>query len=173
MALSARTQDTDPYQIFRYQVFDDTGLTTVSSPTGGFNLVSIPEMNIDIGEYREGLWVYSRKYPLRSHFTQITLHKGVFKNDSKLYQVARATAEGQKYRTDLRIVQYHRSDVAGLSNYATATPSREIRCYNCVCLRYRPSTDLDALGADTSVEEIDFDVESFRLFVNGQEVTVG
>lgn len=172
MALSARSIVTDPYQTHRFQVFDSENFTKLSTPSGGFNLVSLPELNIDMGEYREGTWVYSRKFPMRPHFTQISLHKGVFQNDSALYKLSRAAAEGQRYRTDIRILQYHRNDVAGTINYANATPSREIRCYNCVCIRYRPSTDFDSLNSDVAVEEMDLDPEYFRIFLNGQEVTI-
>lgn len=172
MALSSRSIVTDPYQTHRFQIFDSEGFLSVTTPTGGFNLVSIPELNIDMGEYREGFWVYARKFPIRPHFTQLSLHKGIFQNDSRLYQLARAAAEGQRYRTDIRILQFHRSDVSGTINYATAIPSREIRAYNCVCVRYRPSTDFDSLSSDVAVEEMDLDPEYVRLFQNGQEVSI-
>jgi phage tail-like protein len=172
MALSARSVTTDPFQIHRFQVFDSQGFLNLSTPSGGFNIVSLPELNIDLGEYREGWWTYSRKYPIRPHFTQISLHKGVFLNDTPLYKLARSASEGQLYRTDVRIMQFHRTDVTGQINYIQATPSREIRCYNCVCTRYRPSTDFDAMASDIAVEEMDLEPESFRVFVNGQEVQI-
>lgn len=173
MALLARSIRNDPFQNHKFHVFDTQGMLNLNTPTGGFSSVTIPELTIDMGEYREGLWVYSRKFPLRPHVGQVSLHKGVFLNDSTLFKMARATAEGLNYRTHLKIAHYHKTDIEGMSSrYQNQTPSREIYCYNAMMVRMRPSSDFDSMNADISLEEVDFEVEYMRLFVNGQEVTI-
>jgi phage tail-like protein len=172
MSATARSVNDDPYQNFRFHVYDSGGILNVTNPSGGFSSVSVPELNIDMGEYREGLWIYSQKFPIRPHFTPLSLHKGVMRNDSVLYKVAKSAVEGKLYRTDIIIKQFHRTDVTGLINYKNSSASREIRAYNCVPIRYRPSSDLDSQSPDISIEEMDFEVEFIRLYVNGSEVTI-
>lgn len=163
---TARSSTTDPYQNHRFSVSDTKNLIV-----GGFNTVTIPEMNIDMGEYREGLWTYSRKYPIRPHFTQMTLHKGVFIGDTNFFQIVKAATNGLAYRTDIIITPIHRTEVAGQTNYQLqGTARRQLKCKNCLPVRYRPASDFDAMNSDVAIEEIDFEVEFFQLLIDGNEV---
>lgn len=173
MSATARSVNDDLFQNHKFHIFDSSGFfTNLAPPAAGFSSISMPEMNFDNAEYREGLDVYSRKQTTRPHFTPLTLHKGVAKTDSNFFKSARSAAEGKTYRTDITIKQFHKTDLTGLINYMTATASREIRCYNCIPGRFRAGSDFDAQNADVSIEEMDWEVEYFRLYVNGKEVTV-
>lgn len=167
MAATARSMNADLYQNHRFKVIDTTGKIV-----GGFNFVGLPEVNVDMGEYREGLWTFPRKYPLRPHFQPISLHRGITKNDTSFYKWIMAVNMGKSYRTDLIISQFHRSDVSGLTDYSNSVASRSWKLHNCMPIRFRSGSDLDSSSPDISIQEIDLEIEYFTLFVNGQEQTV-
>lgn len=171
MPETARSQSTDPFSMHRFHVTDSSGFLNLSSPAAGFNTCVAPEMTVGIVEYQEGSFVYRRKYPGEVTFAPMTLTKGLVKNDSSFYKWLRATAENQIYRTNLVVKHYHRDDVSGLVDYINATPTREIHCFNCVPTRVKMGGDFDSLSAEISIEDIDIEMEYFRLFINGVEQT--
>lgn len=171
MAGTARSQSTDPFGSHRFHVVDSNALLNLSTPAAGFNNVVSPEMNIGSVEYQEGINLYRRKYAGEITFTPVTMSKGVVKTDSAFYKWARACAENAPYRSNMIIRHFHRDDVNGLIDYRTASASREIHCFNCFPIRVRFGSDFDSLAAEISLEELEFELEYFRLFVDGIEVT--
>lgn len=171
MAGTARSQSTDPFSSNRFHVVDSNGLLNFTTPAAGFNNVTAPEANIGSVEYQEGINAFRRKYAGETTFTPITLSKGVVKNDSTFFRWLRAASENKPYRTNLIIRHFHRDDVSGLIDYKTATANREIHCFNAFPIRVRSGSDFDSLSADISIEEVEVELEYFRIFLNGQEVT--
>lgn len=172
MAGTARSQSTDPFSINRFHVVDSEGFLNLASPAAGFNLCTLPDMTIGMVEYQEGIYTYRRKYPGEVTFTPVTLSKGVVKTDSAFFEWVRACAENKSYRTNITIKHFHRDDVSDTfgGQFNNSTPSREYQCFNCLPTRVKPGSDFDSLGAEISIEEIDFEIEFFRLFIDGQEV---
>jgi len=170
MAGTARSQSTDPFSQNRFHVIDTEGYLNLATPAAGFNTVVAPEQTIGSIEYQEGIWTYRRKYPGETTFTPLTLSKGVVKNDSTFAAWCRATSENQPYRTNLIIRHFHRDDVSGLIDYRNAIASREFHCFNCLPTRVKTGTDWDSTTAEITLEEIDIEIEYFRLFQNGNEV---
>jgi len=170
MAGTARSQSTDPFQMNRFHVTDTEGYLNLNSPAAGFNTATMPEINVGIIEYIEGLWVYKRKFPGEPDVQPVTLTKGVVKNDSSLFQWILAEVENRPYRSNLTIKHYHRDDVTGLVEYTNAKPYRRYECNNCWPSRVKLGSDFDATSGEISIEEIEITMESFRLFVNGTEV---
>jgi phage tail-like protein len=170
MAGTARSQSTDPFQTQRFHIVDTEGYLNLSTPAAGFNSVMSPETNQDIVEYQEGHYLYRRKYPGAINFLPITLTKGMVKNDTSFFKWMRASQENRSYRTNLIIKHYHRDDVTGLVDYLSATPTKEIHLFNVLPMRVKTGTDFEALSVDTSIEELEVEMEYFRLFENGQEV---
>ena len=176
MAGTARSQSTDPFSQHRFHVIDSEGFLNLGTPAAGFNSLVAPEMNVGSVEYQEGIMNYRRKYAGEVTFTPLTLSKGVVKNDSSFYKWMRSCAENKPYRTNLIIKHFHRDDVNGLVDFTTATATREIQVFNCFATRVKMGGDFDSLAAEISIEEIDIEVEYFRLFLNGTEIesaTVG
>lgn len=171
MPTSARSQSTDFLSSHRFHVTDDGGVLTLATPSAGFSNIVAPEMNIGVVEYQEGIELYRRKYPGEVTFSTLTLSKGVTKNDSSFFKWVRAAAENKGYRTTLTIKQFHRDDVSGKINYSgtDVTPIRTFVCYNCFATRVKVASDFDAMSAEVSIEEVDIEMEYFRLFVSGQE----
>jgi phage tail-like protein len=162
-------QTGDYYQSFRFLVYDDAGgssfIQSSGSLVGGFSHCSVPEHNIDHIEYSEGSWTYSKMYPGRSSFTSITLQRGVVVNDTGFANWIKACAEGNNYRTNVTIVNYHRNDITGNApefKISTAPQSFIIVAMNCLPIRFRPGSDFDALDSSISVNEIEFQPEFFR-----------
>jgi phage tail-like protein len=165
---SRQDQSTDYYHSFRFGVLDSVGYIQ-NSLVAGFASCTLPEQNVDHLEYSEGTWTYSKMYPGRSTFSTVTLSRGVVKGYTAFADWIVMVAEGSDYRTDITILQFHRSDLNGKSSgpeFVTSQlpASRKIVCYNCVPIRFRPGHDFDSMTSDISVQEIEFQPEYFKIF---------
>jgi len=152
----ARANTTDFYQSFQFHVVEPSGLL---NPAAGFQGVAIPELSIDPTEYREGLFKMTQKYPGIPTVTEVTLRRGVAKIESDFYNWVRAAIDGERYRTDLEIWQFHRTDQIG----PTGSPSRIIRLLEAFATRVRPGADLDGTAGEISIEEVTLTIEDFEL----------
>lgn len=170
MAGTARSTSTDPFSQHRFHVTDTEGFLNLGSPAAGFNTMVAPEMTIGHVEYQEGIQLYRKKFPGEVTFTPLTLTKGVVKNDTSFYKWCRACAENKAYRTNLIIKHYHRDDVTGMTEYGTATAYREYHCFNCIPIRVKISTDFDSMSAEVAIEDLDVEMEYFRIKENGVEI---
>ncbi len=171
MAGTARSQSTDPFLLNRFHVVDTDGFLNLATPAAGFQTCTMPQINLENHEYCEGLWTYRRKYVGSATFDDITMTKGVVKNDTSFYKWVLGGAEGYKYRTNLIIKHFHRDDITGMLDYSNAKPYREILLYNAIPQNTKLGADFDAMGSDISLEEITIQYEFFRLKINGVEVT--
>jgi len=171
MAGTARSQSTDPFLLNRFHVTDTEGFLNLATPAAGFQNCTMPQVNLETHEYSEGLWTYRRKFVGTGTFDDITMSKGVVKNDTSFYKWVIGGAEGYKYRTNLIIKHYHRDDVVGLLDFSSAKPYREIRLYNAIPVNTKLGSDFDAMGSDISIEEVTISYEYFRLIINGVEIT--
>lgn len=168
MGVASRSTGSDLYQVHRFSV------SIISGPfqaidVASFANVTSPEQNVESLEYSEGIYTYTRVYPGRSSFSTVTMSRGVAKSDTFFAKWIRRASEGKAYRLNLKINQYHRDDIAGLSDFRTAKPSREIICFNCMPTRFRPSSDSEGLSAEISIQEIEFAMERFVVLENGNE----
>lgn len=160
----ARAQSTDFYHAFKYHLSVVTGgITGASEIQGGFSTMVMPEQSLEPVEYKEGIFLYRRKFPGDVTFSDITLTKGVAKAGTALWDWINATTQGEEYRVDLQLLHFHRDDVVGLSDFTQATPQRVINCFECLPIRVKPGSDFDAQASDVSIEEIDIAIERFEL----------
>lgn len=171
MAGTARSQSTDPFISSKFHVTDTEGVLNLATPAAGFQTCTMPQVNLETHEYKEGLWTYRRKFVGDVTFDDITMTKGVVKNDTSFFKWLLGAQLGYKYRTNLVIKHFHRDDITGLLDYVNATPYREIVLYHALPVNTKLGSDLDAMNSDTSIEEVTISYEYFRLKVNGQEVT--
>lgn len=172
----ARPQETDFLQGFRFHVelFDNTSdvdfLQNVD-PTdvhvggkAGFQSVTLPELTNDAAEYREGIYKFTKKFPGVPTFGDITLQRGVVKTDTGFFDWVIAAVNGGEYRSNVRIMHYHRSDVEpGMDEAVPGNPSREYLCYNSFPIRVKPAGDLDSTATDISLTEMDIAIEYFEV----------
>lgn len=161
----ARAQATDFIQSFRYQVVADPGAPAgeIFDPQAGFSSVTIPEMNVEPAEYKEGVYNFPRKFPGAPTVTNSTFSRGVVRNDSLFYDWIQAAAKGREYRTDIEIRVFHREDFGENEAADRGTPSKIVRMFNCFASRVKPVGDLDATTSDISIQEIDVECEDFEL----------
>jgi phage tail-like protein len=170
MAGTARSQSTDPYSLNKFHVVDTEGFLNLVAPAAGFQTCSMPDLTLENHEYSEGLWTYRRKFVGTPTFNDITMAKGVVRNDSSFFKWVMAAVLNKAYRTSLTINHYHRDDVSGLIDYTNAKPSRQLILMNAGPGNVKLGSDFDAMSSDISIEEVTVWYESLRMFINGVEV---
>jgi phage tail-like protein len=136
----------------------------------GFNSITMPEITVEHAEYREGIRVYTMKFPGVPTIAEITFNRGVARNDTAFFNWVLAAIEGNEYRAD--IVVYHiqrpaNEHVADTSRGneldAEAAISKEYHLYNCSPARVKVAGDLDASTSDISLAELDVALERFDV----------
>jgi phage tail-like protein len=164
----ARAETTDFLHSFRFHVTADDGAPAgaVFDTQAGFNTVTTPEMSVEVAEYKEGIYTFTRKYPGNPSMNDLTLTRGVVKSDSKFMEWVQAAISGAEYRTDLDIRHYHREDFGSFAEVETSARGTAARIYqvsNAMPLRVKVAGDLDAATSDVSIQEIDVAFESFTV----------
>jgi phage tail-like protein len=153
----ARAQSTDFLHSFRFQVVVSAGAPAgdVLDPEAGFNTCTVPELSLEVAEYKEGIHTYRRKYPGLPSVNDVTMTRGVAKSDSKFFDWVRAAVEAQEYRTDIDINHFHREDFGEVEAADRGTPSRQYRLENALPIRVKLAGDLDGASSDVSIQELD------------------
>lgn len=164
----ARATSSDPFSINRFHVTDSGGALGAAS----FNSVSMPEINVEMVEYKEGTELYRRKFPGETTFSPVTMTRGVVKNNSALLQWILAASQNKAYRTDITIKVFHRDDVSGLVDYKTSTPERSITLKEALPTRVKLGGDLDSMASEIMIEEVDVEYESFLVKDSASSIEV-
>lgn len=133
---------------------------------GGFTTVVMPEATVEVVEYKEGIYLYRRKYPGDVTFSDITATRGVAKKNTDLYRWIRAAYLGQEYRVDLQIRHFHRAEAGSANDYTNIAPKRVINVFEALPTRVKPGSDFDAQSSEVSLEEVDIAFEYFELVDN-------
>jgi len=179
----ARPQATDPLHSFRFHVTatEVTGLdgdplqpTNSEGIVGqqiqaGFQAVSTPEYTVEAAEYREGVKTYTEKYPGIPTVNDLTLSRGVAKEDTAFIAWILAAIEGREYRSDLTIfhgLRPARSSPLSGEDFSDSTSKRYL-CEQCFPIRVKIAGDLDASTSDVSITEVDIAVERFGVQTSG------
>jgi phage tail-like protein len=147
----ARAIASDPFQSFNFWVqLLGAGITQIDA---GFVTVSTPEMTIEGVEYKSGVMKQKQKYPGQKTFNDITLTRGLLKNQTDFYSIAMLSQTQQgAYRFDCDIIQNHRDG-----------SQRIYHLLNCQVTRCKVAGDLDANASDIAVEEMDIQYEDFTI----------
>lgn len=132
------------------------------NPQAGFSSVTVPEATVESVEYKEGQFLYTRKYPGHVTFNDVTMMRGVARIDSGFWQWMRTVIEGTgEYRTELLIKHFHRSDtLPGPStppaeNLNLQVPAKIYKLWQAFPVRHKFSSDLDATDSAVSIMELD------------------
>ena len=154
----ARSIETDPYHEFRFHVVDPAGgnLDTVA----GFTSATMPEVATEEAPYREGIFIWTQKFPGVPSVSDVTLMKGIFRRDSDFYNwVLKVIEGGQEYRSDLVVQQYHISDEFGING----TPSRVTRLREVWGKQAKPTSDMDATSSNVAIQSLVLSVEEIEV----------
>lgn len=149
----ARAQAQDFLQNFRYLVRANGDFLQAA---GGFSAVTIPEFNVEIAEYREGIDTFTKKQAGIPSFTDVVLSRGVVRADTKFFEwVQKSGASEDEYRTDVEIMHFHRDD--------RVTPAHTYRLLEAWAFNMRPSTDMDGTSSDISIAEMSIAFEQLQV----------
>lgn len=186
----ARALNTDFLHSMRYHVTlvpNSAGDNPVVSfaapgrPDAGFSAVTTPEATVEAVEYKEGTFVYTRKYPGNPSMSDVTLSRGVARQDSSFWNWLRLVIEGgpagaiqAEYRADVDIKHFHRDNslVRGqpasggegnLTDLSVDSPARIYHVKEAFPMRHKVAGDLDATASEISIMELDLSYEHFEV----------
>lgn len=162
----ARAQSTDFYHAMKFHMKVMTaGVNGASNigVQGGFTNLTMPEVTTEVVEYKEGVYLYRRKFPGDATFSDVSASRGVTKKNTDFYKWIRAGYLGQEYRADIQIRQFHREEVTNLNDYTGIQPKRVINIFEAMASRVKPGSDFDSQASDVSIEEIDIAYEYFEV----------
>lgn len=187
----ARAKNTDFLHNFRFAVMILDGDKTLFTPDSakayspndnvpaGFSSCTTPELTQDAVEYREGHYIYTRKYTGIPTVNTISLARGVALGDGSFWKWIKMVVEqGLEYRVDLGIYHLHRNAKDSTASAATdkniiftsgnagtdrLSGSLLYKVYNAFPTRHKVSTDLDATSAEVSIQELEFAFEYFAV----------
>lgn len=184
--MGARAVNTDFIHSMRFHVTtgDDAARPSLD-PSGeragaGFSQVTTPEATTEAVEYREGTYIYTRKYPGLPTMSDISLMRGVARGDSSFWDWMRKNIEGPgEYRSDILIKHFHRdptlardTNATGAGNnqlaISTENPARTYKIHEAFPTRHKVAGDLDANASEISLMEIDLAYEHFEVEEHAQ-----
>ncbi len=155
---------------FHVSVIDPTNPVRTVNPDAGFSSCTVPEVTIDPVEYREGQFLYTRKYPGIPSYNDVTMMRGVARRDSGFWDWIRRVIEGtQEYRTEIEIQHFHRIDtlpgpsLAPAENINLTSPAKVYRLWQAFPSRHKFSADLDATDSSVSIMELDVAYEHCEM----------
>lgn len=138
----------------------------------GFNSITMPEITVEHAEYREGIRVYTMKFPGVPTIAEITLNRGVARYDTAFFNWVLAAIEGNEYRSDIvvyhvqRPADEHTADTSKGPNIDVTGEgiiSKQYNLYECSPARVKIAGDLDASTSDVSLAELDVSFERFDI----------
>lgn len=155
----ARPQADDLLQSFRFRVVAvEDGFINSEA---GFNQATIPNITVEVGEYREGNKKYTRKQPGVPTVESVTMQRGIALTETQFAAwILAKLLNGAPYRTDLLVNVYNQENTG--ENSADA-PSRQVRCAECFPTSVKLIGDLDATSSDINLQEIECACEEVHL----------
>jgi len=155
----ARAASTDFYLNFRFHVLDPAGGNL--DPVAGFTSVSTPDITVDVADYREGIYRWTRKFPGVQSVGEVQLSKGTARRESDFFNWVLKVINGgvATYRTDLIVMEFHITDEFGING----SPSRILRCRECFPSSTKPMADKDSTGSEVAMQELTITVEEIEV----------
>ena len=167
-----RVAANDLMQNFRYHV---TGVLEGSkdNPIGyspddsdveaGFQSVTLPEITAESVEYREGTMMWTQKYQGPPTVSDLTLSRGIAKNDTAFYDWMIDALAGRNYRASITIYHYQRTEYEPSVGGGATTSARKYECFQCLPIRVKPAADLESATGEVGLAEVDIALEYFTI----------
>jgi phage tail-like protein len=170
----ARSVATDFLHSMRFQVSTvDGSRPTLNAPgdalaervEAGFTQVTTPEATCEAVEYREGTFVYTRKFPGVPTMNDISCSRGVTRLDSSFWNWLKLIIEGGgEYRQDLLMRHYHRANaLTNMTSIDLTKPARIYHVKEAFPTRHKVAGDFDATASEVSIMELDLAYERFEV----------
>jgi len=157
-----RLPSKDYLQNFRFRVVEGDGaLGILPNPVAGFSSVTVPELTVEMTEYRVGNEVWSKKLRGIATVEVSTMIRGIAIGDTVFHDWVMNKVFGRApYRTTLNINQYNQiSD----GTHNDDVPSRTVIMENAFPTRVKLMGDLDATASDVSLQEVEVNLERVGL----------
>ncbi len=147
-------------------------LNTGGKASAGFNSCSAPEVSHDAAEYREGHYIYTKKYVGLPTVSDITLARGVALTDGAMWGWMKSVIEGnEEYRANMSIYHFHRDAKPATTSGSTNTEMPinttsgvvEYRCGEAFPISHKVAGDLDATSSEVSIQELTMAIEYFDV----------
>jgi len=157
----ARAVSTDFFHVFKFYVVDTGKFFSDAAPQNvldraqaGFMRMTIPEISVEVVEYREGHYVWTQKQPGIPSIAECTLARGVVRGNSNFLDLIMKHINGENYRTDVSIYQIHRSP---------NEPKKKYTLYEAFVSAVTPSSELDASSSEIAVSEVTLVCEQIEI----------
>lgn len=141
----------------------------------GFNSVTLPDLSLEAVEYRDGISMFTAKQAGFPQIGDITLQRGVIRNDSSFYEWAIRAYRGNGYRADLTILVFPAEALVGREFAGRNALFDESLATKYICKECFPTNigawNLDATGADIIMQEATFTCEFFTKIHPGEPDT--
>lgn len=180
----ARSHISDFLQVGRFHVLDVSfSIPPVLIPVFGFRSATLPTMNMDVANIKEGNYEFPRKVIKGATTGPVTLEQGVSITNSDFYDWCRKAVVGRMGPRNLLVVQFSRINPVGAGpgvlrtegsgffaqafgnlEFAARIPGRAWMLENCRPLSYKPGTDFDAMAMDVSIQSLELEVEEFTEY---------
>jgi len=138
----------------------------------GFSAITTPEITVEHVEYREGIRVYTQKYPGVPSVSEVTFSRGAARGDTAFFNWILAAIEGSEYRTDITVYHIQRpartldrdtSNGSPIFPLADENYAKLYKLKECSPARIKIAADMDASTGDVSIAELDVAFERFDI----------
>lgn len=163
----ARPQSEDFLHNMRFQVSlaDGGNQTRRFGAAAGFTTVSIPAIQVETASYREGTFIYTRKYPGIASVEDISMSRGVVLNDTPFWTwLQQDIVEGAgNYREDLVVQHYHRAAQAGTKLNTDSPFFKKLTIHEAFPSSVKPTSDLDSSSSEVGMTEVTITFEYYEV----------
>jgi phage tail-like protein len=149
----------DFLHVYKFIVSDSEKFFT---PAAGFSRMSIPEVSVEVVEYREGHDTWTRKQPGIPSVGECTLARGVVIGGTNFFDLILKHINGENYRTDINVYHIHKSHKSNES--ATA---RVYKLLDAFISSITTTSELDASSSDIAVTEMTIVGEELQVSEEG------
>jgi len=162
---------TDPFQPSPSGVGDVAG-GDGEGAQAGFSAITTPELTVEHVDYREGIRVYTQKYPGIPSVAEVTFSRGAARGDTAFFNWVLAAIEGAEYRTAITIYHIQRpareldrdtSDGSPIFPLVDTDYAKLYKLKQCSPARVKIAADMDASTGDVSIAELDVAFEQFDV----------
>lgn len=161
-----------------------TAISFLGGAFGSFSKITIPSVHAETKDFKEGTWPFTRKVISGASVDTVTMERGVTALDSSFWKWIVGAIVGDAPRQMILIELMHRTQEPALfpgpqqdrlkaatltrtatiggADYATvnikpAIPvvAKRWLLHECLPIRVKPASDLDAMSADVSIAELE------------------
>lgn len=141
----------------------------------GFNSVTSPDFSVEAVEYRDGISHYTAKQAGFPTLGDITLQRGIIRQDTSFYEWCLRAIRGQAYRADLTIIIFPAEaligrEFAGRNAVFDESLAYRIQCFECIPTNVG-AWSLDASSADILMGEMTIACERMAHIKPGEPIT--